>query len=116
MSKNIKAVPTQDFEDVIATATKYVEGLRIGSSEGVAEAFHKHPCPRPVAAAGLQRLPHAYQARWWLEGDCQGLSPVRGVSVRSIPVCSVALADRDLPSSNAHRKKAIMGIAAMKAG
>ena len=41
MSKNIKAVPTQDFEDVIATATKYVEGLRIGSSEGVAEAFHK---------------------------------------------------------------------------
>jgi hypothetical protein len=41
MSKNIKAVPTQDFEDVIATATKYVEGLRVGSPEGVAEAFHK---------------------------------------------------------------------------
>ncbi len=41
MSKNIKAVSTQDFEDVIAIATKYVEGLRIGSSEGVAEAFHK---------------------------------------------------------------------------
>ena len=41
MSKNIKAVPTQDFEDVIATATKYVEGLSVGSSEGVAEAFHK---------------------------------------------------------------------------
>jgi hypothetical protein len=41
MSKNIKAVPTQDFEDVIATATRYVEGLRIGSPEGVAEAFHK---------------------------------------------------------------------------
>ncbi|XXF79296.1 nuclear transport factor 2 family protein [Myxococcaceae bacterium GXIMD 01537] len=41
MSKNIKAVPTQDFEDVIATASKYVEGLRVGSPEGVAEAFHK---------------------------------------------------------------------------
>jgi hypothetical protein len=41
MSKNIKAVSTRDFEDVIATVTKYVEGLRIGSTEGVAEAFHK---------------------------------------------------------------------------
>ncbi|EWY35832.1 hypothetical protein N825_34150 [Skermanella stibiiresistens SB22] len=41
MSKNIKAVPTQNFEDVIATATRYVEGLRIGSPEGIAEAFHK---------------------------------------------------------------------------
>ena len=41
MPKNIKAVPTQDFEDVVATASKYVEGLRVGSFEGVAEAFHK---------------------------------------------------------------------------
>ena len=41
MSKNIKSVSTQNFEDVIATATKYVEGLRIGSPKGVAEAFHK---------------------------------------------------------------------------
>ena len=41
MSKNIKTVPTQDFEDVVETVAKYVEGLRIGSSEGVAEAFHK---------------------------------------------------------------------------
>jgi Putative lumazine-binding len=41
MTKNIKAVPTQDYDDVIATADKYVEGLRIGSAEGVAEAFHK---------------------------------------------------------------------------
>lgn len=41
MSKNIKAVPTQDYDDVIATASKYVEGLRLGSVEGVADAFHK---------------------------------------------------------------------------
>ncbi|MBC6961499.1 MAG: hypothetical protein DWB48_01865 [Nitrosomonas sp.] len=41
MSKNIKAVPTRDYDAVIATAQKYVDGLRIGSVEGVAEAFHK---------------------------------------------------------------------------
>ncbi|RKH47893.1 nuclear transport factor 2 family protein [Corallococcus sicarius] len=41
MSKNIKAVPTRDYGAVIATASKYVEGLRVGSVEGVAEAFHK---------------------------------------------------------------------------
>src|SRR5687767_10894200 len=41
MSKNIKAVPTQDYEDVITTASKYVEGLRVGSVQGVAKAFHK---------------------------------------------------------------------------
>ncbi len=41
MSKNIKIVSTQNYDDVIATATKYVEGLRIGSVSSVAEAFHK---------------------------------------------------------------------------
>jgi hypothetical protein len=41
MSKNIKAVPTQDYKDAITTASKYVEGLRVGSVQGVAEAFHK---------------------------------------------------------------------------
>jgi hypothetical protein len=40
MSKNIKTVPTQDYEAVVATVAKYVEGLRVGSAEGVAEAFH----------------------------------------------------------------------------
>ncbi|WP_024646088.1 nuclear transport factor 2 family protein [Pseudomonas syringae] len=40
MSKNIKAVPTEDYNAVIATAAKYVEGLRIGSVETIAEAFH----------------------------------------------------------------------------
>ena len=38
--KNIKIVSTQEYEQVIATAAKYVEGLRVGSVEGVAEAFH----------------------------------------------------------------------------
>jgi Putative lumazine-binding len=41
MSKNIKAVPTNEYNAVIAVAQKYVEGLRIGSVEGIAEAFHK---------------------------------------------------------------------------
>jgi hypothetical protein len=41
MSKNIKTVPTQDYEDVISTVQKYVDGLRVGSADGVAKAFHK---------------------------------------------------------------------------
>jgi Putative lumazine-binding len=41
MSKNIKSVPTQDYEEVVSTVAKYVEGLRVGSADGVAEAFHK---------------------------------------------------------------------------
>lgn len=41
MSKNIKAVPTAEYNAVVAVAQKYVDGLRIGSAEGVAEAFHK---------------------------------------------------------------------------
>ncbi|MES2790905.1 MAG: nuclear transport factor 2 family protein [Planctomycetota bacterium] len=41
MSKNIKAVPTQDYNHVIATVNKYVEGLRIGSPDEIAKAFHK---------------------------------------------------------------------------
>lgn len=41
MSKNIKAVPTSEYNAVIATANHYVEGLRVGSAEGVAQAFHK---------------------------------------------------------------------------
>jgi hypothetical protein len=40
MSKNIKAVPTQDYNAVIATAGQYVEGLRTGNSKTIAEAFH----------------------------------------------------------------------------
>lgn len=41
MSKNIKAVPPSEYNAVIATANLYVEGLRVGSAEGVAQAFHK---------------------------------------------------------------------------
>jgi hypothetical protein len=41
MTKNIKSVPTREYNAVIATAQKYVDGLRIGSVEGVAQAFHK---------------------------------------------------------------------------
>jgi hypothetical protein len=40
MTKNIKTVSTQDYEEIVATASKYVEGLRVGSVSGVAEAFH----------------------------------------------------------------------------
>ena len=41
MTKNIKNVPTQDYTDVVATVTKYVEGLRVGDVTGLGEAFHK---------------------------------------------------------------------------
>jgi hypothetical protein len=41
MSKNIKAVPTAEYNAVIAVANQYVEGLREGSTEGVAKAFHQ---------------------------------------------------------------------------
>jgi hypothetical protein len=41
MSKNIKTVPTKDFEDVVATVAKYVEGLRLGSVNGLVQALHK---------------------------------------------------------------------------
>src|SRR5688500_17808209 len=41
MSKNIKTVPTQDFEDVVATVAKYVEGLRVGDIASLTQAFHK---------------------------------------------------------------------------
>ncbi|MGF6401289.1 hypothetical protein ABH905_004955 [Pseudomonas frederiksbergensis] len=41
MSKNIKAVPTAEYSAVIAVANQYVEGLRAGSTEGVAKAFHQ---------------------------------------------------------------------------
>lgn len=40
MSKNIKAVSTRDYEAVVAVAARYVEGLRIGNAQVVAEAFH----------------------------------------------------------------------------
>ncbi|KJZ64529.1 nuclear transport factor 2 family protein [Pseudomonas fluorescens] len=41
MSKNVKAVSTAEYNSVIATANQYVEGLRAGSAEDVAQAFHK---------------------------------------------------------------------------
>ncbi|MCY1254181.1 putative lumazine-binding protein [compost metagenome] len=41
MSKNIKTVSTSEYDEVVATVVKYVEGLRVGSSQGVADAFHK---------------------------------------------------------------------------
>ena len=41
MSKNIKAVRTTEYDAVIAVAQKYIDGLRNGSSDEVAQAFHK---------------------------------------------------------------------------
>ena len=40
MSKNIKNVPTQDYEDAVVTVALYVEGLRIGSVPVLSQAFH----------------------------------------------------------------------------
>lgn len=41
MSTNTKAVPTSEYNAVVATANQYVEGLRIGSAKDVEKAFHK---------------------------------------------------------------------------
>lgn len=41
MTNNIKAVPTSQYDAVIAVAQQYVDGLRAGSSDGVAQAFHQ---------------------------------------------------------------------------
>lgn len=41
MSKNIKAVETVEYNAVVQVAGKYVEGLRLGNPELLAEAFHK---------------------------------------------------------------------------
>jgi hypothetical protein len=40
MTTNIKSVPTRDYNDVVATVNRYVEGLRAGRAEGVSQAFH----------------------------------------------------------------------------
>ncbi|KAH7260746.1 uncharacterized protein BKA55DRAFT_661111 [Fusarium redolens] len=59
MANNIKTVPTADYDAVIAAANKYVEGLRVGSSDIAAEAFHKDAImygfispPKPDMLAG----------------------------------------------------------------
>lgn len=41
MSKNIKAVPTQEYNAVIAVAQQYADSLKVGNADGLAEAFHK---------------------------------------------------------------------------
>jgi hypothetical protein len=41
MSKNIKAVATQDYNAVIETASRYVEGLREGNIATIKQAFHE---------------------------------------------------------------------------
>lgn len=38
---NIKCVPTSEYKAVVVAAGKYVEGLRQGKVDIVAEAFHK---------------------------------------------------------------------------
>lgn len=39
MSNNIKVIQAQDYRDVIATATRYAEGLRTGTAGDIASAF-----------------------------------------------------------------------------
>lgn len=41
MKNNIKAVPTADYDAVIAVAQQYVDGLRNGDIESLTNAFHK---------------------------------------------------------------------------
>jgi Putative lumazine-binding len=41
MPKNIKTIPTSEYDAVISTVEKYVEGLRVGNNEVIAKAFNK---------------------------------------------------------------------------
>ncbi len=41
MSTNIKIISTMDYEDVVETVKKYVEGLRTGSVATISNAFNK---------------------------------------------------------------------------
>src|SRR3954453_20310470 len=41
MSKNIKIVPTAEYDAVVAAVQACVDGLRVGSVEGVSKAFHQ---------------------------------------------------------------------------
>ncbi|MBN9217264.1 MAG: nuclear transport factor 2 family protein [Mesorhizobium sp.] len=41
MTKNIKTVPTSDYDEVVSRVMKYVDGLEVGSSNDVAKGFHK---------------------------------------------------------------------------
>lgn len=41
MTTNIKVVPTQEYDDVVAAVAQYVDGLRVGSADDVARAFHQ---------------------------------------------------------------------------
>lgn len=41
MSSTLKTVTPPDHEAVLATAQRYVDGVRTGSVEGVASAFHR---------------------------------------------------------------------------
>ncbi|CAJ0553099.1 Ff.00g116110.m01.CDS01 [Fusarium sp. VM40] len=59
MADNIKTVSTADYDGAIAAADKYIEGLRVGSSDLAAEAFHKDAImygfispPKPDMLAG----------------------------------------------------------------
>lgn len=40
MSKNIKTIPTAEYDAVVEVVTKYVDGLRVGDSKKVGQAFH----------------------------------------------------------------------------
>jgi hypothetical protein len=53
MSTNIKIISTKDYEDVIETVKKYVEGLRIGSVDTISNAFHKNAVMYGYTKGGL---------------------------------------------------------------
>lgn len=41
MSKNLKIVPTSDYDAVVSTAQAYVDGLHAGDADATMSAFHK---------------------------------------------------------------------------
>jgi hypothetical protein len=53
MSTNIKIMATKDYEDVVETVKKYVEGLRIGSVTTISNGFHKNAVMYGYTNGGL---------------------------------------------------------------
>lgn len=52
MARNTKAVPTQDYLDIIAVVENYVSGLKVGDAKQVAKSFHPHATMYGFAADG----------------------------------------------------------------
>lgn len=76
MSKNIKTISTQ-YLDVVETVSKYVEGLRVGSIDGLTKAFHKDAVMYSKAYVDSIGNPLSGSQKYVLHFDKDNLPPVK---------------------------------------